>query len=325
MMLDGASAFLRLVAVLTAFVVLVAGARSGAQEPDALGAAIPLIEAVKAGDAVAASALIDAGADVNRAQADGATALHWAAYRDDFETAALLIDAGADVNRANDLGVTPLVMACTNGHGDMVEALLATGADANAALPGGETALMAASRAGSVAAVESLLARGAEVNAAEQTRSQTALMWAVANRHSAVVDVLLAAGADIHARSQVRYRVYNMGGNRSAGSASSGIPLEEVPIGGSTPLLFAARAGDVESARLLLAAGADLRDTTADGNLPLVIAAHSGHATLATFLLEQGAEVDAAPLGYTALHAAVLRAICATAGCATRIPLRVCR
>ena len=307
MMLDGASTFLRLVAVLGAFVVLVAGARSGAQAPDALGAAIPLIEAVKAGDAVAASALIDAGADVNRAQADGATALHWAAYRDDFETAALLIDAGADVNRANDLGVTPLVMACTNGHGDMVEALLAAGADANAALPGGETALMAASRAGSVAAVESLLARGAEVNAAEQTRSQTALMWAVANRHPAVVDVLLAAGADIHARSQVRYRVYNMGGNRSAGSASSGIPLEEVPIGGSTPLLFAARAGDVESARLLLAAGADLRDTTADGNLPLVIAAHSGHATLATFLLEQGAEVDAAPLGYTALHAAVLR------------------
>ena len=129
----------------------------------------------------------------------------------------------------------------------------------------------------------------------------------VANRHSGVAAAFIGAGADIHARSQVRYRVYNMGGNRSAGSASSGIPLEEVAIGGSTPLLFAARSGDVESARLLLDAGADLHDTAADGNLPLVIAAHSGHASLAGFLLDRGADVDAAPLGYTALHAAVLR------------------
>ena len=245
--------------------------------------------------------------DVDAAQADGATALHWAAYREDFETAALLIGAGVDVNRANDLGMTPLLMACANGHAELVEALLAAGADPHAALQSGETPLMAAARAGSRAAVESLLRRGADVNAAERTRGQTALMWAVANRHPAVVGALLDAGADIHARSQVRYRVYNMGGNRSAGSASSGIPLEEVPIGGSTPLLFAARAGNVESARLLLDAGADLHDTAADGNVPLVIAAHSGHASLTAFLLERGADVDAAPLGYTALHAAVLR------------------
>ena len=145
------------------------------------------------------------------------------------------------------------------------------------------------------------------MNAAEHTRGQTALMWAIANRHSAVAAALIDAGADIHARSQVRYRVYNMGGNRSAGSASSGIPLEEVAIGGSTPRLFAARSGDVESARLLLDAGADLHDTAADGNVPLVIAVHSGHASLAGFLLDRGADVDAAPLGYTALHAAVLR------------------
>ena len=285
------------------------GGQPAAQTGDAPVATIPLIEAAKASDAAAVRALIGAGADVNAAQADGATALHWAAYREDLETAALLIDAGADVNEANDLGVTPLLMACTNGHAELVEALLAAGADAGAALPGGETALMAASRAGSRAAVESLLRRGADVNAAERTRGQTALMWAVANRHPAVVEALLDAGADVHARSQVRYRVYNMGGNRSAGSASSGIPLEEVPIGGSTPLLFAARAGDVESARLLLDAGADLRDTAADGNVPLVMAAHSGHATLAAFLLERGAGVDAAPLGYTALHAAVLRGV----------------
>ena len=98
-----------------------------------------------------------------------------------------------------------------------------------------------------------------------------------------------------------------------------------MPIGGSTPLLFAARAGNVESARLLLDAGADLRDTAADGNVPLVMAAHSGHATLAAFLLERGAGVDAAPLGYTALHAAVLRGVCATGACGTQTRPPGCR
>ena len=293
--------------LLAAVVLLAAGDQPAAQGGGAFGSPIPLIEAAKDSDLATVRALIDSGADVNAAQSDGATALHWAAYREDFGTAALLIRAGADVNKANDLGVTPLLMASTNGHAGLVEALLAAGADPNAALPSGETPLMAASRAGIPGAVESLLRRGADVNAAEQTRGQTALMWAVANRHSGVAAALIGAGGDIHARSQVRYRVYNMGGNRSAGSASSGIPLEEVAIGGSTPLLFAARSGDVESARLLLDAGADLHDPAADGNVLLVIAAHSGHASLAGFLLERGADVDAAPLGYTALHAAVLR------------------
>ena len=294
-------------ALVLAAAFTVSGGLSAKPSAGAAGSPITLIEAAKAADATAVRALVAAGADVNTAQSDGATALHWAAYLEDIDTSALLIRAGADVNRANDLGVTPLLMASTNGHAELVEALLAAGADPDAALPSGETPLMAASRAGTPGAVDSLLRRGADVNAAEQTRGQTALMWAVANRHSDAAPALIAAGADIHARSQVRYRVYNMGGNRSAGSASSGIPLEEVAIGGSTPLLFAARSGDVESARLLLDAGADLHDPAADGNVPLVIAAHSGHASLAAVLLERGADVDAAPLGYTALHAAVLR------------------
>ncbi|MEE8128945.1 MAG: ankyrin repeat domain-containing protein, partial [Vicinamibacterales bacterium] len=89
-------------------------------------------------------------------------------------------------------------------------------------------------------------------------------------------------------RSSTRTLVFSMGGSRSAGSASGGISLEEVPQGGSTPLLFAARSGDLESARLLVAAGADVEDTTADGNTALVIAAHSGHGSLAAFLLDEG-------------------------------------
>ena len=116
--------------LLAAALVVVSGfAASGgptaAQSGGAFGLPIPLIDAAKASDLAAVRALVDADADVNAAQSDGATALHWAVYREDLETATLLIRAGADVNKANDLGVTPLLMACTNGHAELVEALLA--------------------------------------------------------------------------------------------------------------------------------------------------------------------------------------------------------
>jgi ankyrin repeat protein len=166
---------------------------------------------------------------------------------------------------------------------------------------------MLAARAGSLPAVQALVARGANVNASEQTRGQTALMWAIANRHPEIARALLDAGADLGARSQVRRRVYIMGGNRSAGSASRDTPISEIDEGGSTPLLFAARSGDLESARLLIARGADANDRVADGNTALIVAAHSGHGSLAAYLLDHGADANAAPLGYTALHAAVLR------------------
>jgi ankyrin repeat protein len=152
-----------------------------------------------------------------------------------------------------------------------------------------------------------LLAGGANVNAREATRGQTALMWAVVDRHPEVTRVLLEHGARVDDRSEARTLVYNMGGSRSAGSASPDTPLEEIALGNSTPLLFAARSGDTESARMLVAKGANVNDIAADGNTALIIAAHSGHGTLAAFLLDHGADAKAAPLGYTALHAAVLR------------------
>src|SRR5262249_33575630 len=171
----------------------------------------------------------------------------------------------------------------------------------------GETPLMLASRAGSSGSVRALLARGANVNLAEATRGQTTLMWAVANRHPEIVKALLERGADVRARSRVRRTVFNMGGNRSAGSASPDTPLAEVDLGGSTPILFAARSRDLASGKLLVAAEADVNDRTADGNTVLVTAAHSGHGSLAVFLLDAGADANASPLGYSALHAAVLR------------------
>ena len=297
----------RAAGALVAVLALVSAAGVARAQTGAPAGVSPLITAVRNGDAAELRARLAGAVDVNARQPDGATALHWAVHHEDVVAAELLIGAGADADAANDLGVTPLLMACRRGHGGLVERLLAAGADANAALPSGETALMAAARAGSLAAVNALLARGARVNAAEATRGQTALMWAVANRRPAVTRALLDHGADVGARTVTRRRVYNMGGSRSAGSASRGIAVEEVVEGGSTALLFAARSGDVESARLLLAAGAHVDDTAADGNPALVVAAHGGHGSLAALLLRAGADPDAAPLGYTALHAAVLR------------------
>src|SRR5512132_644194 len=68
----------------------------------------PLIEAAKNGDRAALRVLIEQKVDVNAADADGTTALHWSAYRDDLESVELLVRAGANVNAANDLGATPL-------------------------------------------------------------------------------------------------------------------------------------------------------------------------------------------------------------------------
>ena len=109
-------------------------------------ASSPLADAAEKSDQAAIRALLKQHADVNAPQADGMTALHWAAYLDDLETAKLLISAHA--NATNRYGVTPLSLACQNGSTAMVELLLAQGADPNTALRGGETVLMTAARTG---------------------------------------------------------------------------------------------------------------------------------------------------------------------------------
>ena len=268
-----------------------------AEPPD-----LRLLNLVRDTDRPAVRALLHEGIDVNAAQPDGATALHWAAYLDDLETARLLIDAGAAVDAANDLGATALYLACENGNPALVRELLEAGASPDAVLPSGETALMTAARTGSAGAVTALLAHGADVHAREATEDQTALMWAVSQGHAGVVEVLLAAGADVHARSRVRPVVV-------AHSPRTGVPgaVAVIDEGGFTPLLFAARTGDVASARLLLAAGADPDDTAPAGTSALVVATHSGHGALAAVLLDAGADANAFGAGYAPLHAAVLR------------------
>jgi ankyrin repeat protein len=264
----------------------------------------PLVDAARAGNATAVRALLASRADVREASGDGSTALHWAAHRDDLGMVDALLRAGARVNAANELGATALYLACTNHSATMVSRLLEAGADPNLALPGGETPLMNCARTGEAAAVRALVARGARVDARESAHQQTALMWAAAERHPEAVAALLAAKADVRARSVVYSQTVTSEVTQRAGREALNY---SVPRGGSTPLLFAARSGDAASARLLLDAGADVNDTVADGLPALTLAAYSGHGDVAAVLLERGADPNAAAIGFTALHAAVLR------------------
>ncbi len=270
----------------------------------AAGEDLRLIEAVRSKDVAAVRNLLKQRLDVNGHQGDGATALHWAAHLDDLAVADLLIRAGARAGVANENGFTPLHLACTNRSPAMVQRLLSAGADANAASLNGETVLMTCARGGEAASVKALLLKGARVNVAEKAHDQTALMWAAAQRHPEVTQLLVEAGADIKARS----RIYTQ---TVVGEQTQRFGREELNYtvlrGGSTPLLFAARSGDVGSTRALLAAGANPNDALPDGTSALVLAAHSGQTEVGKLLLEKGANPDSADVGYTALHAAVLR------------------
>ena len=263
-----------------------------------------LLQAVKSGDIESVRGLLKQHVDVNAPQGDGATALHWASHRDDLLIADLLIRSGARPNAVDDVGTTPLHLACTNRSASMVERLLRAGASANAALLNGETVLMTCARAGDTAAVKALLAHGADANAMEHEHHQTALMWAVARSHASVVRLLLEARADVRARSLVYPQTVVGEQTQRAGREELNYTVLR---GGATALLFAARVGDAESARLLLKAGADPNDSQPDGVSALVLAAHSGQGRVAALLLEHGADPDAFGAGYTALHAAILR------------------
>ena len=193
-----------------------------------------LVDAVKNNDKAATRSLLKAGANANASRPDGATALSWAAHWNNLETVDLLIRAGANVNAANDLGVTPLWESCNNGNATMVEKLAGGRGGCQRNPPGYRRGGANEVRAntGSADAVKSLLAYKANVNAKEKQKGQTALMWAIDERHPEAARVLIEGGADVHARSN----------------------------GGFTPLLFAARRGDLGSASLMVEKGADVNE-----------------------------------------------------------------
>ena len=271
-----------------------------------------LVEAVKNKDQERVGLLLQQQVAVNSPEPDGATALAWAAHWDDLETAERLIGAGADPNLANDYGVTPLSLACSNASAAMVEKLLKAGAKANVAQWSGETPLMTCGRRGAVEAVKSLLAHGANVNA-QTRRGQTALMWAAGEKRSEVVRALLDRGADVNASTHLPdgfkplehldYGLYDHVSGTPDHHDATKVHLDPASSRGDyTALLFAARSGDLDSAKMLVAAGAKVNLAGPDGP-PLLVASASGNEAVAIYLLDKGADPNAVDgYGIAALH-----------------------
>ncbi len=250
-------------------IVLLAGLWLAAPSGPASAAddgAVPLIAAVRSGDAATARTLLARpGLDVNAAEHDGTTALHWAAQTGQADLVTALIRARADVNARNRYGIAPIWLAATNGDGAVVEALLRAGADAGTTRgDSGETVLMIGARTGDAGVLQRLLAHGADPNAKDDVRGQTALMWAAAEGHPAAARVLVDAGANLEARS------------------STGI----------TPLMFAIRAGHIPATLELLDLGAKLTATAPDGTTSLGLAIINAHWELAAALLDRGADAN---------------------------------
>ena len=240
--------------------------------------------------------LLKAKVDVNIPQIDGTTALHWTVQADDLEMTDLLIRAGARVAAATREGVMPLELAALNGSARMLEMLVKAGADVNAPLDSsGATALMMASRSGRTDAIKFLLDSGARIEAKETWGDTTALMWAVSQGNRAAVQLLIDRGADVNARSKFVPSATGRGfEGASPVSPRPNQPIEENASGLLTPLMFAAREGDLETARLLVAAGAQVNALGGDGKNALALAIFNGGYDVASFLIDSHADVNQA-------------------------------
>jgi ankyrin repeat protein len=265
------------------------------------GAELTLTDAVKTGnrDAVRAMLATPAGkAAVNAAEPDGTTPLHWATRADDGAIARLLVAAGAHANAVNRYGVTPLSLAANNASAELVDVLLEAGADAKTVVKDGETVLMAAARTGSPRAVQMLIEHGAVVDAREERMGETALMWAVAENHPEAAQLLIEHGADVNLRTNVLTFPKDRFGLEGV--------LTILPHGRWTPLMYAARQGSLEAAKVLVDAHADVNALDPDRSTPAVIATINGHYDVAGMLIERGADPNISDTsGMGVLYAAV--------------------
>jgi ankyrin repeat protein len=275
-------------------------------------------EAVMHQDQAALRSLIDSKADVNAPLVDGSTALHWAVENDDGDAVEMLLHSGAIADAKDRYGLTPLYYASSNGNAVIIQKLLKAGANPNIANKEGDTALMAAARAGNPEAITALLGHDAAVNARDGLTQQTALMWAVRENHAAAAQALLEHGADINASTRTgktpERRLPGNGGGPGNGSHGTGIVrggwpergIQDAIPGGMTALLYAARDGRLDSAKVFVAAKADVNQTEANGITPLLMAITNDHVDVARFLLDRGAGVNTADWwGRTPLWAAV--------------------
>src|SRR5215831_14409623 len=251
-----------------------------------------LADAAMNRDTATVRKLIDQHVDVNAPGADGTPALHWLVRVNDFDTARRLIRAGADVSKPNRYGVTPMSLASANGSAEMT-----------------------ATKVGNVDAVRTLLDHGATVDARDPAFQQTALMMAVRENHPDVLNLLIDRGAQVNVQTRTgptpNWVLPNSvpGFGHGIGIVRGGLPERGsrylIP-GAMTPLLYAARDGRIESAKLLLAAGAGIEHADANGITPLLMAITNNHIAMARFLIEQGASVRVVDwYGRTPLWAAV--------------------
>ncbi len=257
-----------------------------------------LADAAMQKDAAKVRTLLAQKADVNAAQGDGTTELHWAVYNHDAALVKALLAAGADVKAKTRLGaLTPVMMAARAGDGAVLTLLLAAKGDAVTANSNGTTPLMFAASAGAPDAVAMLIERGADVNATDLTNGQTPLMFAAAQGRTEAVKLLLARKADPNAATKVS-AIISMGERYKAKSAGKG--TREITseggrsdinaMGGLTALMFAAREGHQEVVRALVAGGADVnRVSGADNMSALMMAIVNGRLDIAKTLLDQGA------------------------------------
>jgi uncharacterized protein len=206
---------------------------------------------------------------------------------------------GADAKAVNQYGATALSEAAALGNAKIIEQLLKAGADPNTRTTAdGETVLMTSARVGNLAAVKALLDHGADVNAKEAYRGQTALMWAAAERHADVVGLLLQRGADWKVQSSFR--------ETKIPKLSTASSISPISRGGLTAFLFAAREGDIETAKAMLEHEVDINQTDVDGTSGLVVSIMNKQYSFAKFLLERGADPNVTDVkGRAALYAAI--------------------
>jgi ankyrin repeat protein len=258
-------------------------------------------DAAMAGNKDAVRSLLKQAADVNAAQGDGMTALHWAAMKDDADLVQTLLFAGANVRATTRLGAyTPLILAAKNGSASVIAPLLKSGADVNSATANGTTALMLAAASGNTDAVKQLIDGGADVNAKEPVRGLTATMFAAAGNRAAVLTLLAKSGADLKATSKVTDLAALSKDPAALRDITFGNPAPpgEPPAGGRNgPAPQAAPQGG-RGGRGAQVAGVDrnyqLNELVAaqGGLTPLLLAAREGHVESVRALLAAGAEVN---------------------------------